>query len=76
MITHYGLLTWSKRLGRSRRRRQMWQLTDLEFTTIVEFIEELELLIEEDDGTFFTMPYLAKYQEFKEVCYAIADREE
>jgi hypothetical protein len=43
---------------------------------IVEFIEELELLIEEDDGTFFTSAYLSKYQEFKEVCYAIADREE
>jgi hypothetical protein len=54
----------------------MWHLTDREFTTIVEFIEELELLIEEDDGTFFTSPYLAKYQELKEVCYAIADREE
>jgi hypothetical protein len=54
----------------------MWQIREQEFCTIVEFIEELELLIEEDDGTFFTTPYLAKYQEFKEVCYAIADREE
>ena len=53
----------------------MFQITRAEMEILVEFCNELDLLIEEDDGTFFTSAHLAKVQELKEVCYAIADRE-
>lgn len=40
---------------------------------LVEYIDELEALIEEDDGTFFTSPFLDKHNEVKELCYAIGE---
>lgn len=50
------------------------QLNRLDALILLDYIDELEALIEEDDGTFFTMPMLAKHNEAKEVIYALAER--
>lgn len=51
----------------------MNRLSKLQRLALVEYIDELEALIEEDDGTFFTTPMLAKHEEAKEIIYEIAE---
>ncbi len=48
-------------------------LSKLDLLILIDYIDEIDALIEEDDGTFFTMPLLAKHNEVKEILNAIAE---
>lgn len=48
----------------------------LEVRALAEYIEELEMIIEEDDGTYFGNSQLRKHREAKEIVNALAKRKE
>lgn len=50
-------------------------LTRDEVLVLVEYINEIDAVIEADDGTLVPLPLLQKHEQVKELVYEIAERD-
>ena len=51
----------------------MIHLSNEQWDLIAEYVEEIDAVIEADDGTLVPMPLLDKHEVIKEICYAVEE---